>query len=64
VVHRFSNPTVEAARFLGLAVPGGFERYFVELGELMANEPSWPPTDMGQLLALMARHDTFPPPAH
>jgi mannose-6-phosphate isomerase-like protein (cupin superfamily) len=63
VVHRFSNPTDEPARFLGIAIPGGFERYFVELGELMASEPSWPPADMGPLLALMARHDTFPPPA-
>ncbi|HET8872164.1 MAG TPA: hypothetical protein VFM83_00615 [Gaiellaceae bacterium] len=42
----FSNPTDQAARFLGIAIPGGFERYFAELGELMANEPSWPPADM------------------
>ena len=63
VVHRFSNPTDEAARFLGLIVPGGFEQYWVELAELMAKEPSWPPADPTAVLELMAKHDTFPPPA-
>jgi hypothetical protein len=63
VVHRFSNPTEEPARFLGLIVPGGFEQYWVELAELMANEPTWPPEDPARVLALMARYDTFPPPA-
>jgi mannose-6-phosphate isomerase-like protein (cupin superfamily) len=63
VVHRFSNPTDEPARFLGLAVPGGLEKYFDELSELMAQEPSWPPADLAPLMALMARYDTFPPPA-
>jgi hypothetical protein len=29
----------------------------------MANEPSWPPADMGPAIALMAKYDTFPPPA-
>jgi mannose-6-phosphate isomerase-like protein (cupin superfamily) len=63
VVHRFSNPTDAPARFLGLIVPGGLEKYWEELGELMANEPSWPPADMGPLIALMAKYDTFPPAA-
>jgi mannose-6-phosphate isomerase-like protein (cupin superfamily) len=62
VVHGFSNPTGEPARFLGLIVPGGFEQYWVELAELMANEPTWPPADPARVLALMARYDAFPPP--
>jgi mannose-6-phosphate isomerase-like protein (cupin superfamily) len=62
VVHRFSNPFDEPARFLGLLVPGGFEQYWVELAELMAEAPSWPPEDMGPVLELQAEHDTFPPP--
>jgi mannose-6-phosphate isomerase-like protein (cupin superfamily) len=63
IVHRFSNPSDTQARFLGLCVPGGLERYFDELTQLMAGEPSWPPADMTPLLALMAEYDTYPPPA-
>jgi mannose-6-phosphate isomerase-like protein (cupin superfamily) len=63
VVHRWSNPADEPCRFLGLAIPGGLDRYLEELSELMANEPSWPPADMGPAIALMAKYDTFPPPA-
>jgi mannose-6-phosphate isomerase-like protein (cupin superfamily) len=63
VVHRFSNPSVGRSRFLGLAVPGGLEKYLEELSEMMANEPVWPPADMAPVLALMGRYDTFPPPA-
>jgi mannose-6-phosphate isomerase-like protein (cupin superfamily) len=63
VVHRFSNPGDSPARFVGLAVPGGLEDYFEELAAMMAAEPSWPPADVGPLMALMARYDTFPPPA-
>jgi mannose-6-phosphate isomerase-like protein (cupin superfamily) len=48
VVHRFSNPTDETTRFLGLAVPGGIETYFEELAALMASEPSWPPQTWGR----------------
>jgi hypothetical protein len=29
----------------------------------MAGESKWPPDDMGPVLALMAKYDTFPPPA-
>jgi hypothetical protein len=61
--HRFSNPGYEPCRFLGLAIPGGLDRYLEELGQLMANEPSWPPADMGPAIALMAKYDTFPPAA-
>jgi hypothetical protein len=63
VVHRWSNPGDQPCRFLGLAIPGGLDRYLEELGQLMANEPSWPPADMGPAVALMAKYDTFPPPA-
>ncbi len=63
VVHRFSNPTDKPSRFLGLAIPGGLDKYLEELAELMAKEPSWPPADMGPVMALMATYDTFPPPA-
>jgi mannose-6-phosphate isomerase-like protein (cupin superfamily) len=63
VVHAFSNPTDEPARFLGLIVPGGFERHWEELSEIMANEPSWPPADTSPLIELMAKYDTFAPPA-
>jgi mannose-6-phosphate isomerase-like protein (cupin superfamily) len=63
VVHGFSNPTDEPARFLGLIVPGGFERYWDELAELMADAPAWPPEDPTPVLELMARYDAFPPPA-
>ena len=45
-----------------LAVPGGIEKYFEELRELMAAEPSWPPEGMEPVLAIMRRYDTFPPP--
>jgi mannose-6-phosphate isomerase-like protein (cupin superfamily) len=63
VVHRFSNPSDQPARFLGLIVPGGFEAYWEELGAMMSSEPTWPPADMAPVLALMAKYDTFPPPA-
>ena len=29
----------------------------------MAGAPSWPPEDMGPILKLQAKYDTFPPPA-
>jgi mannose-6-phosphate isomerase-like protein (cupin superfamily) len=63
VVHRFSNATDEPARFLGLTFPSGLDKYLEELAELMAAESKWPPDDMAPVLALMAKYDTFPPPA-
>ena len=36
VPHAVWNPTYEPARFLELIVPGGFEAYFVELGEILS----------------------------
>jgi mannose-6-phosphate isomerase-like protein (cupin superfamily) len=63
IVHAFSNPIDEPARFLGIIVPGGFEKYWEELGRMMADEPSWPPADLGPVVELMAKYDAFPPPA-
>ena len=61
-VHGFSNETGATAKYLLVASPAGLENYFVNLGELIKNEPSWPPKDMSQVVALMARYDTFAPP--
>lgn len=62
-VHAFSNPGDEPARFLLVASPAGLEDYFAELGELIKNEPQWPPKDMSKVGVLMAKYDTFPPQA-
>lgn len=60
-VHTFSNVTAHPAKYLLVASPAGLEHYFQELAELVKHEPHWPPTDMSQVLALMAKYDTFPP---
>jgi mannose-6-phosphate isomerase-like protein (cupin superfamily) len=54
VPHAFWNATSEPARILELIVPGGFERYFVELAELFA-KPG--PPDLGTLAAAAARYE-------
>jgi mannose-6-phosphate isomerase-like protein (cupin superfamily) len=59
-VHRFWNPTAAPATYLNFLTPGGFEQYFVKLAKLMASEPSWPPADMTQVLALGAQYDLVP----
>lgn len=56
-VHRLWNPTAAPATYLNFLTPGGFEQYFVELAALMAGEPTWPPADLNQVLALGARYD-------
>jgi hypothetical protein len=61
-MHAYSKPEDEPARFLGFVSPGGFEKYFDELYELMQSEPSWPAADADKLLALMAKYDTYTPP--
>ena len=63
VVHAFSNQSDAPARYLLVASPAGLENYFAELAELVKHEPSWPPKDMSKIVALMARYDTFAPPA-
>jgi quercetin dioxygenase-like cupin family protein len=67
VVHGFSNPGDEPARFLVLASPGErLEGYFTELAAMIGDAAAWPPTDPAVLAALGAlaeRYDTFSPPA-
>ncbi len=60
-VHTFKNALDAEAKFLIWFSPGGFEQYFLDMEELVQNEPSWPPSDMGKVFALMARHDTYAP---
>ena len=57
--HSFSNSGDAPAKFLLIASPAGLEMYFSEMGDLLKNETSWPPQDMSQVIALMAKHDTY-----
>jgi quercetin dioxygenase-like cupin family protein len=61
-VHTFSNATDAPVKFLLTTSPAGLEAYFAEMGELLANEPEWPPKDMSKVVALMAKYDSFAPP--
>lgn len=63
VVHRFSNRAAEPCRILVHLTPGGMERYFTELAELVRTAPSWPLADMTPVAALGERFDSFAPPA-
>jgi len=54
IPHAFWNPTDRPARLLELIVPGGLERYFAELGEILGT-PGRP--DLNALGALAARYD-------
>jgi mannose-6-phosphate isomerase-like protein (cupin superfamily) len=60
-VHGFSNPTDAPARFLGIASPALLEQYLDAMLELVKDAPEWPPKDMSQVVALMAKYDTFQP---
>jgi mannose-6-phosphate isomerase-like protein (cupin superfamily) len=53
VPHAFWNPTDEPARILELIVPGDFEQYFAELGEILSRPG---PPDFEGLGALAARY--------
>ncbi len=56
VPHTFWNPTGEEARLLEIVTPAGLERFFSELGPLVAGEP-----DFEAIGALTTRHGlTFP----
>jgi quercetin dioxygenase-like cupin family protein len=61
-VHTFSVNSDAPARFLIPVSPGGFEGYFAELEELIADEDEWPPADMTPVLELLRRYDTHAPP--
>jgi quercetin dioxygenase-like cupin family protein len=60
VPHAFWNPTDEPVRLLELIVPGGFERYFVELAEILG-KPG--PPDVAALEELAGRYDLDIDPA-
>ena len=62
VVHTFSNAEETPCKFLVFVSPGGLERYFEELAELIKNEPAWPPADMSKVVALSRNYDTHFPP--
>ena len=51
IPHAFWNPTDQPARILELIVPGGFETYFAELGEILAQAGPPDLTALGQLAA-------------
>jgi len=53
IPHAFWNPTDEPARILELIVPGGFERYFAELAEIVSRPG---PPDVSALLGLASRY--------
>jgi mannose-6-phosphate isomerase-like protein (cupin superfamily) len=63
VIHSFSNPEDEPARFLTLVSPAGLERYLEELAALVKSEPIWPPADPRKLAMLGAKYDIHTPPA-
>src|SRR5262245_9941007 len=54
IPHAFWNPTEQPARILELIVPGGFEAYFAELGEILARPG---PPDLAALGQLAARYE-------
>lgn len=60
-VHGFSNLADTPAKFFGIVTPAILEQYFYEMMELVKNEPEWPPQDMGKIMALMVKYDTFAP---
>jgi quercetin dioxygenase-like cupin family protein len=55
VPHRFSNPTDAPAKLLLIMSPADFDRYFVELAEILAK--SGPP-DSDAIAALRSKYDT------
>lgn len=63
-MHGFSNPTDAPAKYLGIVTPAILEQYFHEMVALVAQEPQWPPKDMGKIIALMEKYDTFAPEAN
>ena len=59
------NATAEPVRMLAFPAPAGFETFFAELGELMAQMPPGPP-DMGRLETFYGKYGlevVGPPPS-
>lgn len=66
--HTFHNASDEPARALMIALPGGFEGMFTEIGRTLdAGEPTRPPTDeeIGKMMETAPRYgvEILPPPA-
>ena len=64
-VHTHWNATAEPVRMLAFPAPAGFETFFAELAELMADMPPGPP-DMGRLGAFYGKYGlevVGPPPS-
>lgn len=57
--HSFHNAADAPTRFLVHLSPGGMEAYFMELAEMMREEPIWPPKEMSRLADIGARYDIF-----
>ena len=55
--HRFTSVDDEPGRFLALFTPGGFEGYFREVADLLAEDPTWPPSDPSFLAELGRTYD-------
>jgi quercetin dioxygenase-like cupin family protein len=63
--HAFWNDGPEPARYVGTFAPAGFERYFVELGELAAAQPVMDDAVRARVLAIGDKYDVTvlgPPP--
>jgi quercetin dioxygenase-like cupin family protein len=58
LAHGFSNEGAEAARYLAMLSPSGYEFYFEHLAALIRQHGAMPERDV--LLRLMAEHGTFP----
>jgi mannose-6-phosphate isomerase-like protein (cupin superfamily) len=62
-VHVWRNPEATPCKFLVFLSPSGLEGYFEAMATLMREETTWPPADMGKVIALAEKFDTFSPPA-
>lgn len=56
--HTFANPSAEPARMLILVTPGGFERYFEALAEVVRATGGFPPQQ--ELAAMAIAHGSVP----
>lgn len=66
-MHTFKNAGTTPARFLVAVVPGGFEKFFFEVGEPATDKTSPPvqegPPDVEKLVTAAAKYDCeIPPP--
>jgi mannose-6-phosphate isomerase-like protein (cupin superfamily) len=56
-VHTFANRTSSEAAMVEFTTPGGFDRYLSDLSEAF---PPGTEIDPERMVAIMARHDTYP----